>query len=173
MSLPRGAKVMNWWYYTMYPYYGPISLFFFFYFRGQQERSPSSPPVASGRQGSGAAVTGTKQKFREWTRITSRLSQGFSHYRFYLWSCEHSCSCWVFLPFFFVSDGASFSGFFYWFIFAPQGAGGAEFRGLLVSQLDLYNCYVLCRLTSCTLDFVMWLRSIPLQRSRHRGMLIS
>lgn len=60
----------------------------------------------------------------------------------------------------------------------PQGTGAAEFRGLLVSQLDTYNCYVLCHLTSCTpyfiptLNSLMWSRLIPLQRSRHRRMLV-
>lgn len=37
----------------------------------------------------------------------------------------------------------------------PQGTGAAEFRGLLVSQLDTYNCYVLCHLTSCT-SYLSW-----------------
>lgn len=59
-------------------------------------------------------------------------------------------------------------GFFYWFLLAPQCTGGADFRGLLVFQLDLYNCYVLCRLTSCTLNSLMWSRSIPLQWSGHQ-----
>lgn len=55
-------------------YYGTLGIsLVLFYFRDQQERSPHSPPVASGKQGSGAAVTGMKQKFRKWTRITSCL----------------------------------------------------------------------------------------------------
>lgn len=33
--------------------------------------------MASGKQGSGAAVTGMKQKSREWTRITSGLCKDF------------------------------------------------------------------------------------------------
>ena len=64
------------------------------YFCNQQERSHRRPPpVASGKQGSGAAVTGTKQKSREWTRVDANhigCLQGFSHYRFTFWSCEHT-----------------------------------------------------------------------------------
>lgn len=55
---------------------------------------------------------------------------------------------------------------FYWFLFAPQGTG--ELNSVDFWSAGSIHFLRTSRLTSCTLDFAMWSRSIPLQESRHR-----
>lgn len=151
----RGGKVKN-VYYTKYPFYSSIFFIFSISVTNRNDRLYPHLWRAEGRD--------PVPRWRVQYKSSASGHESHLAFRKDFHTIDSTCDHVNILvpldplfPFslFLMGLFCSFSFIFIKFFCPPQGTGAAKFRGLLAPQLDTYNCYVLCRLTSCT-SYLLW-----------------